>query len=243
MKTNGFTQFDSVFVISLPDMRDRRARMLAQMQELGIDNFTMLEAVDGRSLDQETMIQSGDLVLNDWIGRYLNAGELGCLLSHIRVWQTILEKGVRTAIVLEDDVELRLDAPALLDEIMGEMPSNWDIIHLHSTVAVGCGEGNDKGRTRLSDHVWKGNAEGGGTVAYALSARRGVVEFLLELVRPLKYAADGYTNWPTGAWTGGKWNGYIIHPFLCSHGLGKSAIWQRGSKPSTFTRIWRRLRR
>lgn len=88
-----------VFVINLPCATERRERMITLLADMGI-SARFFEAVDGRALDSE-----GDAY---WRGSperaLLNPGEIGCMLSHIRVWQTLLAERLPQAIVLEDDL-------------------------------------------------------------------------------------------------------------------------------------------
>ncbi|WP_069301397.1 glycosyltransferase family 25 protein [Neptunicoccus sediminis] len=68
----------------------------------------VIDAVEGSVLSAEQQ----DRVLADhplFKPRYpfpLNAGELGCFLSHRTVWQMIVDQGLSAALVLEDDVAL-----------------------------------------------------------------------------------------------------------------------------------------
>jgi glycosyl transferase family 25 len=224
---DGFQRFDRVFIISLRRSEERRRHMARQMEAFRVNNYVFVDAVDGRLLDLDGMKRSGELVLNSWTGHFLTPGEVGCLLSHIAVWRIIVEEGLATALILEDDAHFRRNADAYLAEVLAEAPQDWDIIHFHSHFPVGYGNETDRGRIRVARRIWKGNNEGGGTLAYALANRKGIAQYLLDLARPLQYAADGYTNWPTGDWTRGKWHGYISYPFLCSP-RGKSTI---GSRP------------
>src|SRR5579862_5964890 len=101
-----FDVFARIFIISLARSRERRRRMVEQIEAVGFDNVVLVDAVDGRQLDVDGLIRSGRLVRNSWTGRHLNAGEIGCLLSHVEVWRRMRDEGLSTALVMEDDVEI-----------------------------------------------------------------------------------------------------------------------------------------
>jgi GR25 family glycosyltransferase involved in LPS biosynthesis len=236
---NGFSRFDATLVISLAAFGERRKNVINQLKAAAVDNYRIVDAVDGKTLNLEEMQSAGVLRKDHRTGRLLNPGEVGCLMSHRRIWQLMLDERLTQIVVLEDDVVLRDDAASHLATVMDEVMEDWDIIHLHSTIPVGCLTGIDKGRSRVSDHIWKGHTESGGTVAYALSNRNGAADYLLELSHPMRYAADGNVNWLTSDWGEKTWHGFVIHPFLCDHAEGESAIWQRDvhSLKSRFKRM------
>ena len=67
----------------------------------------ILPAIDGRALTEDAR----DSVVRRTIHspRYpfpLNAGEIGCFLSHRKAWQAILDDGCDAGLVVEDDVEI-----------------------------------------------------------------------------------------------------------------------------------------
>jgi glycosyl transferase family 25 len=241
---NGFAFFDAVFVISLAAFGERRKNVVKQLKTAGVDNFRILDAVDGKKLNLPQMVAEGLLEADQRTGRLLTSGEVGCLMSHRLIWQLMLDERLNKILVLEDDVVLREDAAMHLAAVLQECPGNWDVIHLHSTVPVGCHTGIDLGRIRVGSHIWKGHNESGGTVAYALSNRQGAAEYLLKLSSPLRYAADGNVNWLTSNWGDTTWNGYVIHPFLCDHAEGASAIWQRDAHSliGKLKRFFRRVK-
>ena len=78
-----------VFVISLNRSMDRRAMVTKQMKHLNID-FEFFEAVDGRSLN-DTDIGAVDFTLaKEFCGHDLSMAEVGCALSHIRLYEKII---------------------------------------------------------------------------------------------------------------------------------------------------------
>ena len=61
--------------------------------------------------------------------RSLSPGEIGCILSHRKAWQAIVDSGVETAMVLEDDASKF--APDFVEKvalILKHTPSDWGIL-------------------------------------------------------------------------------------------------------------------
>lgn len=94
------------FVISLPGSTTRQESIAAQLARHQID-FSWKEAVNGRSLDEQTLGRVYDAERAEREGgRQLSRGEIGCALSHLDIYQTMLDQELDTVLVLEDDAAL-----------------------------------------------------------------------------------------------------------------------------------------
>jgi len=95
-----------IFVVSLHDARCRRREIAHQLQELDL-SFEISDATDGRSgltRAQEKLIdRPGTLAA---LGRRMTDAEYACAISHLRIWQRIVEQKLPGAIILEDDAIL-----------------------------------------------------------------------------------------------------------------------------------------
>jgi glycosyl transferase family 25 len=102
-----------VYVLSLPDAADRRARLERHHAKLGIA-LTMLEGVDGRLMSETERAAAVAP------GRSLAPSEIGCHLSHAKAWRALVDSQAPCAVVLEDDGLIdRKFAPLL----HGELPT------------------------------------------------------------------------------------------------------------------------
>lgn len=98
-----------IFVISLRDAEKRRAEIACQLHGLGL-SFEIVDATDGRqglTLEQEQLIDRPGTLAR--IEREMTDAEYACALSHLGVWQRILDRDLSGAVILEDDA--RLDRP------------------------------------------------------------------------------------------------------------------------------------
>lgn len=215
--------FDQIFVLNMARAIKRRALFLSQASVFGLSNAEIIQAVDGRTLDLEMMKSQGILQWDNHLKRDLTAGEVGCYLSHISAWKSLLERKLKTALICEDDVLWRMDANAITDRFMAEVPCDWDILHFHNNVRIGSGQYNDHGRKKISEYVWQGFNEGRGAACYAITTRGA--SFLLNIAFPICSTVDGRLNWLTGWWKKSEgYRGYLCRPFPCEVGNMPSEI-------------------
>jgi len=115
-----------VFVISLASSADRRKRMSERLNHLSF-NFRFLDGVDlrGQSITEHPSYDSPRRRL--YFGRDLEAAELGCLLAHRNAYQAMVDESLPHALILEDDVDLASDLPAVIEALV-DSPIEWDII-------------------------------------------------------------------------------------------------------------------
>ena len=119
-----------IFVISLARAEGRRAAMRARLDKLGAD-YEIVDAVDGATLTPEDY---GDTRLHrDKFrrkrGREIADGEIGCYLSHYRLWQRMVTEKIPSALVLEDDADWDEDILAVADDI-DNLDWAWGVVLL-----------------------------------------------------------------------------------------------------------------
>lgn len=111
MKSRTNKQAIQVFVISLARAPDRRDAISTHLRELGLE-FEIIEAVDGAHLSESEC----NSMLADGV-TYIR-GVIGCYLSHIRLYEKIIQDNIHVALILEDDARLNPDiVPAIRNGI------------------------------------------------------------------------------------------------------------------------------
>lgn len=95
-----------VFVVSLPEATDRRARMTQVLNDLGLD-FEFIDAVDGRKFDVANHPNYNGGKRLRAFGKHLTGGDIGCILSHKKIYQRMADDKIDAALIFEDDVILR----------------------------------------------------------------------------------------------------------------------------------------
>ncbi|XP_059892784.1 procollagen galactosyltransferase 1 [Gadus macrocephalus] len=128
--------FDEVFMINLKKRTDRRERMLRTLYEQEIAS-KVIEAVDGKAMNISEINAMGIHMLpgysDPYHGRPLTKGELGCFLSHYKIWQEIVDRGLQTSLVIEDDLRFEIFFKRRLKNLMIEVDREglrWDLIYI-----------------------------------------------------------------------------------------------------------------
>jgi glycosyl transferase family 25 len=111
----------TVHVINLDRDTERLRSFLHRNGHL--PNFERVPAVDGRSVDRASLralgVISGDLNYTD--------SNLGCALSHIRLWRRAVKEN-RVLTIAEDDARFSRAFPRAHERILQGLPNDWGCI-------------------------------------------------------------------------------------------------------------------
>ncbi|XP_030061213.1 procollagen galactosyltransferase 2 isoform X1 [Microcaecilia unicolor] len=129
-------RFDEIFMINLKRRKDRRDRMLQSLYEMEIA-VTIVDAVDGKALNSSQLKALNIEMLpgykDPYSGRVLTRGEIGCFLSHHRVWKEVVDRGLEKSLLIEDDArfepQFKRRLMKLMDDIE-EIQLDWDLIYI-----------------------------------------------------------------------------------------------------------------
>lgn len=184
-----------VYVVSLKDSIDRQNSITTQCEKLDISPV-FIDAVNGKDLSNSEVSQyCNQKKAKQLFGRELLLGEIGCALSHKKIYQKIVDENIPYAVILEDDAIFDRDFSIVVKNIMAA-PLSWELILL------GHYKSNLKGlkspislwhRHRITSKFLLGRLVdfGFGTHGYMITLE-GAKKILIELVeihRPL----DHYT--------------------------------------------------
>lgn len=153
-----------VFVINLPESDERRTAITERLDALGVA-FDIFPAVNGKTLSAAEMANYDEAKRIRLFGKGLTRGEIGCYLSHYRLWQRIIDEDLPCALIMEDDAVPEADFPVVLDQIMAISEPSWDMLRFF-------GGKNRKGRLLHS-------LECGYSVLYPRHITAGAVAYLL----------------------------------------------------------------
>ncbi len=175
-----------IWVLNLKRDTDKLHLMQDHLQGLGV-KYRIIEAVDGSLLTPEDVkYYSKSLALTDF-GRELTPGEIGCALSHIHMWELMLEENFNEVLVLEDDVRISRSLIDILEN-RDQLPQNFEHINFSTSAAQ-----NPFGEFitdihRASYHMERPFSTGG-----YLITRKGAKK-LLKLVYPLYMPIDNFVS-------------------------------------------------
>ena len=136
------------YIINLKTSNARRAYMEDLMTFYVHLDVHFIEAIDGRAFSEDELKKKFDYercMLHQ--GRNLNKGEVGCVLSHRKAMQHLVESSSEYALILEDDVTIIRDLKVLkeynIDRILcNEVPTvlllSGDFWYFKKTDIVTC---------------------------------------------------------------------------------------------------------
>ncbi|MGV3722833.1 MAG: glycosyltransferase family 25 protein [Actinomycetota bacterium] len=123
-----------IFVVNLVRSLERRSSICRQLDALGL-GYRLFEATDGGELSQEEL---STLCETEARAKYaFTPGQIGCAHTYRRIYQTMDDEQIDVALILEDDVELPPDLPALVQAVERNLRDD-EIILLLGLPAEGC---------------------------------------------------------------------------------------------------------
>ena len=122
--------FYKILVISIDDKRYNKLRNDSQILS---KYFEKVIGVDGRTLPTLDVLQDQGIYLP--LDKYntLTRGQIGCFLSHRKVWQKMVAENIESCLILEDDCKLEPN-PHTLQYIHNvfekQLNFEWNMIYL-----------------------------------------------------------------------------------------------------------------
>jgi len=157
--------------------------MTKQLGEAGV-NFERFPAVVGSALSSEELRRCGAPLLQRlFMGRALYKGEMGCALSHMRIWKKVVEEGQELACILEDDVTVLAGLAKQLAFIEEKLDVRENVVCMLSA-------GEQDGESRLCPYDGRDNMCG-----YIVTQRSA--RFLLACLTPIVLPCDNWVAWRT----------------------------------------------
>lgn len=101
-------------VINLARSENRRQAIRSKLEDLGMP-FEFWKAVDGEAITPQQMALYSSRAAFKEHGRELHRNEIGCILSHIGIWTDLIEQNDDEVLVIEDDMLIDADFPALVE--------------------------------------------------------------------------------------------------------------------------------
>lgn len=110
-------------------MEDNLPRLRDVSEQLEAFNliFTRVNAVAGLSLTSQQLEDCYDHASNKkHHHRDLTKGEIGCYLSHRKIWQTMIDQNIDKALILEDDISVQKEIIDCLS--IAQKSQGWEVI-------------------------------------------------------------------------------------------------------------------
>lgn len=192
-----------VYIISLPRRNQRLASLLQRMKPSTDYHIRHVYAVNGKEFIEG-------------FEEPLRAGQIGCWLSHITMWEMIAKQSEPYALVLEDDADIQL--PQQMERIQNEianLPSDWKILLLGGHVV------SPDRQLKITDTIVKPNGTTYHTHAYII--KQSVAQDLARRTQQFKdqHNRRDWKMLPIDDWLSEPSTGlldgfYVIQPNLVS---------------------------
>jgi hypothetical protein len=131
------------FVINLNSRPDRLAASAGEIKRAGFTDVRRFPAVDATDPDglAQAWANCGSPPFAAWDGGFeIVPGKQACLLSHLAVWQEIVDRDLPFACVFEDDVVFHRHWAHLAPTAFAFTPPEYDLLYMgNMTVTPGSG--------------------------------------------------------------------------------------------------------
>lgn len=117
------------YVINLQRSADRRKFMEVHLSEFPELDYQFIPAVDGKMLPSEDLAASYGKCCPGF-DKPLSSGEIGCALSHIECYRTMLTEKKRAVLILEDDILISSFFPPLIPSLSQWLDSDFPRVAL-----------------------------------------------------------------------------------------------------------------
>ena len=125
-----------IYVINLKRRKDKLKRIMKRINNIDPDgniNVEIFTAIDGLKIDENFIKENNISILKEWIDpakkTKINKGEIGCALSHYKIWEDIIENNYNSALILEDDTEF-INPNEFINNINKiDEPNNTDLLY------------------------------------------------------------------------------------------------------------------
>lgn len=118
------TFFSNIFCINLKRRADRREYIEKEFSKFKID-AEFIEAVDGNDIEYKGVINR-----NSIDKRPMSNGDIGCILSHLKVCKIAKDRGYKNYLIFEDDAEFHPSFEQSFNDYISQVPKDWDMIYL-----------------------------------------------------------------------------------------------------------------
>lgn len=125
-----------IYVISLNRRRERFEHIKQMTDAIGLE-VERFPATDGNAMTTEFLYDEGLRVLKSYASleeqRPMRMGEIGCFMSHYKIWEQIVDLGLDEVLILEDDVSFQHYFKYMAESALSEARSlltNFDLIYL-----------------------------------------------------------------------------------------------------------------
>ena len=94
-----------IFIVNLKKDKKRREHIISELKKQKLDNYEIIDAINGHEFDEKEIKKNtfkNKKNLNPWNTK-ISPSQIGCALSHIKIYKKFIKTDYDFALVLEDD--------------------------------------------------------------------------------------------------------------------------------------------
>jgi glycosyl transferase family 25 len=119
-----------IFIINLDKDVERLSKSYEQLDKYQFKNYERFKGIYGQQLTTDEINDN-----TTFIGKiFASRSMIGCALSHIKIWEKIVNQNIKFSLILEDDFILKEDFKNRLNTVLLNAPSDYHIIYLSSNI-------------------------------------------------------------------------------------------------------------
>jgi len=125
-------KINKIYIINLEKDKDRFYNSIRQLRNYQLNNFEFINAINGNNLtNDEFKSYTSD------IGYYITSPSMvGCGMSHIKIWEEIIQNNIEFSLILEDDFIFKENFLNDFNELIKNVPDNFDLLFLNENILI-----------------------------------------------------------------------------------------------------------
>jgi GR25 family glycosyltransferase involved in LPS biosynthesis len=123
--------YPSCFILGLEKFPERSSIVSKRLDKVGWKNYQVINGCHFASLNgmQKQELESKWKFFNDGKTSFSN-GQKGCAISHLEALEKVVKEELPCVVIAEDDVMFSNNFPKLFENILRDIPKNYDIIFI-----------------------------------------------------------------------------------------------------------------
>jgi GR25 family glycosyltransferase involved in LPS biosynthesis len=203
------------FVINL---KRRPDRLELFKRRCPFNDVTIINAFDGKNMRDETCAIEKDMA-SRFTG--LDPGEIGCFLSHLRIFNIMRRENISYALIFEDDAIFCDNFLNIYSKVIDELPSDTDILYIGGRFEPGF---KMRDSTKVSDTIVKHRIENNRILGLPDHTDRTTHAYIVSNAFVNKFTEQFYTtmrhtqpidSYLLGFCNTNKFTIYNSYPLLC----------------------------
>jgi glycosyl transferase, family 25 len=183
-----------VYVINLIQSVRRRDHISKHLNEIGIP-FSIVEAIEGSAIPEQELTDRN--ITGLWKDgsrtRVMFKGDVGCVLSHLKIYRKMIDENIEMACILEDDIECRTDFREFLNPA-NLLITEWDLLYLGHHTQFSEKEAWSVKKKKIPAGCFIGEPVELPRGSYGYIIKKKAAELILKNAYPIRMSQDCYTG-------------------------------------------------